>query len=549
MMHEDVWKLANLKNRGKTMSALELQKLTNSDEIAQKLQDLYKKNSITFSNEEVHVLKNLAKGSDIGVRFWAKRVIGRFCPGEQLEKPPLPREIEEQSDFSVLINKLNDVGSTYISMEIIQKLCQTKNDKAAQALFDYLQRCQDPVQLSFLTKHLGISFPGENTEKKLISFLKHSDDRVVANTIEGLEAMRQPKHVAIFAQLLKHNSNRVRANAASAISRYDRQQGIEILVKMLQMKNKLHFVVSACHAAEQLKDEALVDYLEPLLHDDLTILDALHALKGIGGQKSLAAIKKTLEKPSDEDRKMLLQEFYAEIAKETGAKAVAPTIADRNIEETETAKVEAKRAEASRRPVLSPETVSAVKSESEGVMCRRCGQTMKPGSKICMKCGFIQKDQKPGSDPIEESASMANENLSRNAAFVNCSKCGAKNPEGTTFCSDCGSRVKGYDHKPAKVSENKLGTRDQDLGDGFIYSRNPPLSPFYSLIGFFLPGLPQIIYGQIGKGLAMLVLAMLLSTTGPGILIMAFVSLIDGYKVGVKLKSGKPVRPWEFFPK
>ncbi|MEW6710603.1 MAG: HEAT repeat domain-containing protein [Candidatus Riflebacteria bacterium] len=476
-------------------------------------------------------------------------MIGRFCPGEQIEKTPAPIEIKEQSDFSVLINKLNDVGSTYVSMEIIQKLCQSKNEKAAQALFDYLQRCQDPIQLSFLTKHLGISFPDENTEKKLMPFLKHSDDRVVANTIEGLEAMRQPKHVAIFAQLLKHNSNRVRANAASAISRYDRKQGIEILVKMLQMKNKLHFVVSGCHAAEQFKDETLVDYLEPLLEDELTILDALHALKGIGGQKSLAVIKKALEKAADEDLKMLLQEFAAEMAKGSESKPGSPEIAGKNRTEPEALKGDLKNVAESGKPISAQEDIVAEKQKLEGVPCKRCGQFFKADSKICMKCGFILKDKKPGSEQKNEAVAAANQNLSEAAAFVSCSKCGSKNPEGTTFCSNCGSRVGGDDYKSSKISENRLGTRDQDLGDGLIYSRNPPASPFYSLLALFLPGLPQIIFGQIGKGLAIIVLATLLLPTGFGVVIMVFVSLIDGYKVGAKLKSGKPVRPWEFFPK
>lgn len=529
------------------MGALELQKLTNNEEIVTKLQEFYKKNDLVFTDEEIQVLKNLASGSDIGVRFWAKRVIGRFCREEQVEKPPVPEEVKEQSDFSLLINKLNDVGSSYVSMEIIQKLCQTKNEKAAQALFDYLQRCQDPIQLSFLTKHLGISFPDENTEKSLMPFLKHTDDRVVANTIEGLEAMRQPKHVAIFAQLLKHSSNRVRANAASAISRYDRKQGIEILVKMLQMKNKLHFVVSACHAAEQLKDEALIDYLAPLLEDDLTILDALHALKGIGGQKSLLAIKKALEKPYDEDKKMLLQEFVEEIAKVAESKTVSPEKTGKALKEPEAVKTDLKKVPESGRPIIAAENVEAVKPKSEGIPCKRCGQTLKSGSKICMKCGFIQKDQKPNIEQKKEASSAATENLSEDVAFVKCSKCGGKNPEGTTFCSDCGSRVGGYDHKSSKTSENRIGTRDQHLGDGLIYPRNPPLSPFYSLL-CFIPGLPQIIFGQIGKGLAMLFMTALFVPMDLEWCMM-IASLIDGYKVGAKLKSGKPVSPWGFFPK
>lgn len=144
-------------------------------------------------------------------------------------------------------------------------------------------------------------------------FLKHTDDRVVGNTIEGLEGIQSEKCVAIFSQLLVHKSNRVKANAAKALSRFDKESTLPILTEMLQMKDKPHYVISACFAAKELKEDSLLDYLNPLLDDDLTFADALKAIEAYGSKAAVDTLQTAMGFTEDADKKAAIEESIKRI--------------------------------------------------------------------------------------------------------------------------------------------------------------------------------------------------------------------------------------------
>ena len=90
-------------------------------------------------------------------------------------------------------------------------------------------------------------------------------------------------------------------------------------------------------------------------------------------------------------------------------------------------------------------------------------------------------------------------------------------------------------------------------GPALIYPSNPPRSiGWMSFWGFIMPGLGQLLCGQIAKGCVMLlgglVLCLLLAQTIVGPIIVGFVGYLDAKKIAKKLASGRPVRQWEFFP-
>jgi hypothetical protein len=72
------------------------------------------------------------------------------------------------------------------------------------------------------------------------------------------------------------------------------------------------------------------------------------------------------------------------------------------------------------------------------------------------------------------------------------------------------------------------------------------------LLSIFLPGVPQLVFGQVAKGITVFVVALLLysslvlSLFG---LVLTIAAIVDGYMVGNRLYSGRTVEKWQFFPR
>jgi len=69
-------------------------------------------------------------------------------------------------------------------------------------------------------------------------------------------------------------------------------------------------------------------------------------------------------------------------------------------------------------------------------------------------------------------------------------------------------------------------------------------------VNLLVSGLAQIIHGQVAKGIVMLAVTIASHLVLPFILALVIeaVSVIDAFKVGKALASGKPVRKWDWFP-
>jgi len=146
------------------------------------LQTMVKTPAMASTDEIVQRVIALTRDADMATRFWAKRAVAKF------PKPvfPPPQPVGPPPDISVdlLLKKLQSAAgeSSFVAMEVIQRLCESRDQRAFQPLIDYLNRCKDPVQISFLTKNLGVWFPSEDLFPVLMPFLKHDDDRIVART-------------------------------------------------------------------------------------------------------------------------------------------------------------------------------------------------------------------------------------------------------------------------------------------------------------------------------------------------------------------------------
>ena len=264
---------------------------TNTSETIKALQYLIAKPKLATNKEITSCVEKLTASTEVGVRFWAKKVSNNLGSYQAKLIPPQVSNVSTDLPVDILIQKLQAINSSHISLSIIIKLCQSRKEEALTFLKTYLTNCKDNIQISYLTKNLGVYFPSEEMLLFLMPFLKSHDDRTVANTVEGIDAIGSPKGLVVLSQLLKqHNSNRVRTNAALAIRKFDSEKSFAIISKMLSPESDAHFRISACHAIKTLQDVKFLDLLEIALHEDLIFTAALDAIESIGGPKSIALL-------------------------------------------------------------------------------------------------------------------------------------------------------------------------------------------------------------------------------------------------------------------
>jgi len=263
---------------------------SDSREVIKALQYLIANIYLANTAEINDCVKKLTQSTDVGVRFWAKKVANSIGKYETEQAKAKTENTPEDLPIDIQIQKLKSVASTYISLDVIKKLCESEKPEALDFLKTYLTECTDVIQISYLTKNIGIYFPSDENLFLLMPFLKHEDDRIVANTIEGIEAIGSPKGVVVITQLLEHPSNRVRTNAALALGKFDADKSFAVILKMLAPESGSHFRISACHAIKTLRDPRFLDHLESALLNQNTFSAALEAIAAIGGQPAITLL-------------------------------------------------------------------------------------------------------------------------------------------------------------------------------------------------------------------------------------------------------------------
>lgn len=115
------------------------------------------------------------------------------------------------------------------------------------------------------------------------------------------------------------------------------------------------------------------------------------------------------------------------------------------------------------------------------------------------------------------------------------------------FCPGCG--------KASDVVNNvssAIGTRDQVNNSELIYPKDKVPPKAILLWCLLLPGIPQFILGQTGKGLMLLAFGIMCAII-PGLypygtLVVGVISVVAGNKAINTLRSGKPITKWDDNP-
>jgi len=78
---------------------------------------------------------------------------------------------------------------------------------------------------------------------------------------------------------------------------------------------------------------------------------------------------------------------------------------------------------------------------------------------------------------------------------------------------------------------------------------SPPTPGLMAVVSLLISGLGQIICGQVGKGLVLLVLTIVVAIGSAGMFapVMWIIAAVDAYKVA-KCRGTRPLGRWEWFP-
>lgn len=192
---------------------------------------------------------------------------------------------EHDAVAKLVLKKLKNRDESKIGIRDLEWAAKLNSKALKIALENYLDTCTEPKHISWLVKYLPQHYPDPEQVPLLKTFLTYSDDRIVANTIEGLESINDPSTLSLFAQMLSHASHRVRSVAAGAVARANPEIARRVLFEMLQKADQPEAVKAACHAIKHLVDKDYLELLTPLLKNPETAEEASKTIAWLAYEK------------------------------------------------------------------------------------------------------------------------------------------------------------------------------------------------------------------------------------------------------------------------
>ncbi|NLI76389.1 MAG: HEAT repeat domain-containing protein [Candidatus Riflebacteria bacterium] len=211
------------------------------------------------------LLQPLVFDPEAETRFFARKAVQRLVeafPALQPEKPApgeLPAPGEPLPTRDVLLRKIR-LGSRYVVFEALERLTESRDPGLADPLLDFLQQETDLYKISFLLKRL-VRLPDSRIPGVVMTWLDHSDFRVVANALEGLAELDRPDLKDRFAALADSPDHRVRAAAIRGLFRHDRPAAANRLRAMMAT-DSLALQESGMHVLRQVMGPDLEDLVE-----------------------------------------------------------------------------------------------------------------------------------------------------------------------------------------------------------------------------------------------------------------------------------------------
>ncbi|MFC1745504.1 hypothetical protein ACFL35_16030, partial [Candidatus Riflebacteria bacterium] len=202
------------------------------------------------------------------------------------ETPPLqPNMIADEIQKKIELAK--DAEESEEAIKILKEILDTRSPAAEVILCRYLDKCLDGIQISFLTKYLGLQYKSERCFKSIAPFLNYTGfnfERIISNTIEGLAGF--PEAIPKIASLLNHPEARVKNEAAIAISRYDAKKSHEVFLQMASSDEEAD-KLALCYAAKTLELKEFIPVLTGFLSEPALFPQALSTLEKLVPKEEL----------------------------------------------------------------------------------------------------------------------------------------------------------------------------------------------------------------------------------------------------------------------
>jgi hypothetical protein len=143
-------------------------------------------------------------------------------------------EIAEMSELDLFVLQKHLASEDHqVRLEAVSAVGELGYQGALPSLLELLAREQHLFVLSKLTKVLG-QVGGAAVMGELLPYLSHEDDRVRANTIEGLESIPGDDKFIHIMPMLEDPAPRVRANALKAIKALGGERFTSMLRTMIR---------------------------------------------------------------------------------------------------------------------------------------------------------------------------------------------------------------------------------------------------------------------------------------------------------------------------
>ena len=198
---------------------------------------------------------------------------------ENNEFNPISVAVHEKTELDLFVlDKHLTSEDFHVRLDAVAACGELDYKAALPKLLELLEKEEHPWVISKLTKVLG-PIGGARVIEKLLPFLEHQDDRIRANTVEGLDLVDSEDKYPHLMRMLDDKSNRVRANALKALRSLGGAKFIELIRKMIN-SGKVETRKSVLFVLQSMRNTFARDSLVTLLNDrDLAIqLDAAKML-------------------------------------------------------------------------------------------------------------------------------------------------------------------------------------------------------------------------------------------------------------------------------
>lgn len=143
--------------------------------------------------------------------------VAAMAPGEK----KTPKQLrEEEAAAKAKAEKPKEMDeATKAEVARIQKTIDSGDKNILPGMLERLGREKNPFIKATLLAAVG-KFGSKNEMDQIVPFLSDDDTRVIANAVEALETINNPKCVEHVIKLISHADNRVRANVVKAIWKF-----------------------------------------------------------------------------------------------------------------------------------------------------------------------------------------------------------------------------------------------------------------------------------------------------------------------------------------